>query len=205
MKYGKRMYAKSKRTSKLSISKVKKIVNQSIAKKAELKSIDVSNASASPTVLVPLEYSNYFEVAQGDTALTRDGNQLTLRNITIRGHLTATDGDTVRIVWVFIPDDTMDAGLTADFTALTYNGFLPRYQDQRYRVLSDKTYNMVAVNGEVVHRDIKTNFKLNKKITYAGSASSIERGELSCHVYVRDNTTAQVTYNDNARVYFYDM
>lgn len=209
--YAKKRNYKSKkrmsRGSKLTMAKVKAIVEKSINKKAELKSVDVSHASTSPTVLAPLQRYDYLEVAQGDTGLTRDGQEITARNINIRSHLTATDGDSVRIVWVWIPGDTMDAGLIADFTALTYNGFLPRYQDQHYTVLSDKVYQMnPSAGSEIYHKDINYNFNLkNKKVVYSGSAGTIERGEISCHVYVRDNSTGQVTYQDKCRFNFYDL
>lgn len=204
-KNSKRNY--KRKSNGLTLSKVKKMVEKTINKKAELKSVDVTHASANPTVLVPLQRYDYLEVAQGDTGLTRDGQEITARNISIRSHLTASDGDAVRIVWVWIAGDTMDAGLIADFAALTYNGFLPRYQDQHYTVLSDKVYLMnMSASSEIQHKDIKFNFNLkNKKIVYSGSASTIERGELSCHIYVRDNSSISISYNDKCRFNFYDM
>lgn len=198
-----------KNRSKVTVAKVKALVKQGINKRAEKKSIDFDkSANAYPTVLTPLVYSDFLEVAQGDGPNQRDGNQITASYLINKFQITNVAGsgpaEIIRILWVWVADDTMDAGLLADFNAVTLNGFLPRYQDQTYKVLSDKR----VVIDTVTSIDTKLftqSFKLDKKITYAGSSAGIERGELSCFFIVRNNTTTNTIVNMNSRLYYYDM
>ncbi len=208
MPYGK--YNKSKKTyksSRLTVSKVKKLVNQGINKRAEKKSKDIDHTTLSqPTSGTPTHYSDFLELAIGDGADERDGQQVSTVNCMNR--LTLNIGSTsavvCRLIWVFLPDDRMDTNLLTAFNAVTYDGFLPRYKGQVYKIMSDKLYSMDADSYQNIV--IKRNIKLNKKITYFDSdaSSQIERGELSLWMY-SSSATETVSVRVQSRHYYYDM
>lgn len=208
-KYKRRTVRRPKKSNSLSVSKVKQLVKQGINKRAEKKSVDIDHSTAAyPTVTTPLVYNDFCEVAQGDTSSTRDGSSIQAQNLVAKYQVSCVAGsgpaEILRVLWVWIEDDTMDTGLLADFNALTINGFLPRYQDQKYKVLSDKRIVIDTVTS-IDTKMYTQSFKLNKKITYASSSASIERGELSCFFICQNNTTTNTSVKMNARLYYYDM
>ncbi len=208
MPYGK--YNKSKKTyksSRLTVSKVKKLVNQGINKRAEKKSKDIDHTTLSqPTSGTPTHHNDFLELALGDGADERDGQSVSTVNCMNR--LTLNIGSTsavvCRLIWVFVPDDRMDTDLLTAFNAVTYDGFLPRYNGQVYKIMSDKLYSMDADSYQ--NKVIKQNIKINKKITYFDSdvSTQIQRGELSLWMY-SSSATETVSVRVQSRHYYYDM
>jgi hypothetical protein len=118
-------------------------------------------------------YANYpmFQLAQGDTNSTRDGDKVSLRHSTL--HLSLTRGDTSNIIRVLVvrtPSATF-AGLSdvLEYHSFSTDGelvFSSPYQvkatnsEQTYKVMADKTY---VLSGNISTITDKIKLDLPKK------------------------------------------
>lgn len=193
----KRNYRKSSRSTK---TIVKKAVEQALKKTVEIKTDEASHVLASPTALVPLRYSDYFEIPEGDGSTQRVGQQVYMKSIRLRTTLfVSTAYDTARIIYVFIKNDKMNDALVAAFEGMSYNSFLPRNLAQSYKILADNTYN---IDGDSFNtKDIKKTFKVDSKVIFTPAAETIRQGQLNCFVYSRNDT---IQHSDSYRIYYTD-
>lgn len=140
-------FPKDKRSVPKQIANVKKSVKK-IQSKEELKFVDTPLAAVAIGTTPTLTLLN--GVAQGDTALTRDGNDITATSIQFRG-FAASDADTIsgEVVYrhiVFWDQQANGAAPTAaavlDNSVITnfVNAPYKRSTQKRFKILVDKTF-----------------------------------------------------------------
>lgn len=196
--YRKRTYRKKKSLARM--------VKNIISKNAETKSYDISVSSSGGQTVARTITNN---IAQGDTAVDRDGNSINLKYCMMRNTFqndTAVNM-TVRQLVVWFPTGTNVDGIdqTTNFQ-LQIHDFLPRDLPIRYKILSDKVFYLPVDSG---FKMIKTFIPLKgKRIVYDGAAASdYIRGRLWCYLYAQpeDNTaTYPSDMSINARLAWTD-
>lgn len=159
------------------IKKLENIVYPSIEWKTKdivAAQVNVSNAG----------YANYpmFQLAQGDTNSTREGDNVSLRHMTL--NLSLTRGDTSNIVRVLVVATPSATPLTVT-NVLQYPNWSTSYEavlsspyrtqasnnEQTYQVLFDKVYNLAGDISTIVDRIKMKMPKKGKKCEFVGTSS----------------------------------
>lgn len=148
--------------------RVRKIAKSVIAKQSELKYFDT-------TVGISADVSGFLGclslVPQGDTDITRDGDQLYATSMQIRGYINAADATNQFriIVFMYKPETSpTNDDILASATKGSVNYVnAPYHHDGRsaFTVLSDRSYSLVLGQSND-RKAFKVNVKLNKKLKY---------------------------------------
>ncbi len=195
----------NRKKSKMSFNKkVLKVID----KQAEKKNLDQSEDATSIVAGTPFNMSIGMP-AQGDTDLTRDGDQIRLKSIRFRGKLSllapATEGALIRFLVLRLPSTNQDGSAPiADFTGMTPNGFFPRQLPYPYKVLSDKTFalHIGANNMRLIRYNISVN---NQLIQFDGSGVNDIVNYRYFVLGVTEHATAsEMTCQANTRVIYTD-
>lgn len=187
-------------------SAVAKIAKKVVYKQAENKYFDTLTGVSYTDVGIMIDLSL---VPQGDTDITRDGDQLYATSLQIRGYLTVADNTNVARVIVFrwkcdsvpLNDNILDT---------TYKGSV-NYVNSGYHhdgrsdfvVLSDKTYNMQLGTNRSQMR-YYLNKKLNHKINY-NAGTTAGRNKIYMFVISDSAAIAHPTINTITRLNFRDF
>ncbi len=168
--------------------------------------IAVSTVSATPTII---QITN---AAVGDTAETRDGDQVKLTSIYLNYIITLNASATASTMRVMLIKDSQTNGaiytaaqLFADSTA-NDNLVSPLNLDNKYRfkVLYDRNHIVSSTGKSIIH--LKKYIKVSDKIRYGGAAGDIT--DLNSASYsilaVSNEATNQPTFQRSFRVRFVD-
>ncbi len=199
---------KQKRKSKKPASfkkKVLSIVNQQAEKK-------VLNTSVSNTSITSGNNSSdqWGYPAQGDTSITRDGNQIRLIGLRAKIRLSiieaATDGALVRIFILKLPDTNVDgASVTSHFLTTKEDDFYPRELPFKYSILHDKTYllNPDSIPQRMVNISIKIP---NQLIQFDGTGAGDAVGQSAYVMFFATShaTASEVSAVGNMRIIYTD-
>lgn len=184
--------------------RVRKIAKSVIAKQSELKYFDT-------TLGVSADISGSLGclslVPQGDTDITRDGDQLYATSMQIKGYLNCTDATNQFriIVFKYKPEATP---INDDILASATKGSInyvnaPYHHDGRsqFVVLSDRMYSLALTNTPKPHFNL--NIKLNNKIKYSAGGTTgynqiwymiISDSAVATHPYVQ--MTSRLRFRD---------
>ncbi len=194
---------KSKK-SKVSFEKrVLKVINKS----SEKKNLDQLENATSIVSGTPFNM-NIGMPAQGDTDLTRDGDQIRVTNIWFRGELSlkapATEGALFRLIVLRIPATNVDGTAPiSDFTSMTPNGFFPRELPYKYRIYKDVTYSLGV--GEKNKRLVKIKIPVMDIQKFDGTLSTDVTSFRIAVLGVTEHATAsELTMEANTRMNYYD-
>lgn len=145
----------SKRPSKQFTAKVKKVINKVAEKKyftVIQPSVGVDNTGA---------FAQLGAVTQGDTDTTRDGDQLYIRSLQVKGQVTA--GDTTNLLRVIIFQWFLPTTPTATDLLLSNVVDSPWNHDNRYlfKVVVDKSYSLATASNaaQTINWRISKGFK----------------------------------------------
>ncbi len=207
---------RGKRTS--DFQKLKKEVKQ-LKKVAtpELKFIDsdLDSANVSTTLLkIPINLS-----AEGDSVTTRDGNQILVKDVMVRGLLTtATDEAAVpsltrlMVVMDYEQDSTSLFSTTDLLQSDDIDSFKKMDQNQRrFSILYDKVHycgsqnSTTGVTTDPAKKWIEIKIRLNRKVYYNGASAteaSLGRGKL--HFCLISDAANLVDFEGTSRVTFQD-
>lgn len=206
MTYGnKRKYKrKTKGGSKVTMATVKKAIKSSLSKVSELKNLDVTHSQLLPTSAAAAYHDAFLYLAQGSSGFTRDGDSIyaTSLQATIRLDMSNAVSYSTRLIWLYIKDGVKTTDLQNNFYGLPVFGYLPRRIDQKYKVLSDKTYTFTA--NDERDRIIKHVFKLNNKVTYDGASTPPVKGQIVCYAYTDAIVSGNSRVDINTRLYYRD-
>ncbi len=184
--------------------RVLKVVN----KQAEKKVIDQTENGTSITNSTQFLMSMTMP-AQGDTDITRDGDQIRLLSIRWRGHLeligAATEGALIRFVVLRLPATNVDgAAPNVDFNNnLKPNDFYPRQLPYKYKVLSDKVVSIGGGGKSAMLINISV--KLNELIQFDGSLAT-DIANFKYHLYgqTQHPTASELSLDMNSRIIYTD-
>ncbi len=217
---GKRLY--KEKYGAVALSKLEKKVNQ-LAKVAtpEVKFFDTAVTTTSALTLVKIPVSL---VGQGDTDVLRDGDEIMIKNLYVKGSVTAAVAagtvidDHIRVILLqdFQQDADASVFVTLDFLQTdVWNSYYQASGNQkRFKVLSDKVYHIGAVGqsggtetyqSTASSRAISYNIKLNRKMYFNGTATSqASQGRGKLYVcYISESTLhgidiqARMTFQDS--------
>jgi len=176
-------------------AKVRQMIRDTIASQVELKRYVVAFTSIATTTagsVTPITQG----IVQGDSILTRDGDQVIIKRLTVRYQLTMNTGlancNRVIIFW-----DNQNNGSTPAVTdvlnsASWITGYNPVVQQQkRFHILRD-TFVVASNQGSNTTTDRVWNFKLNHRVTYLDTtnvATANGRGAMFI-LFISDGTNA---------------
>ncbi len=187
----------------------------------EVKFFDTAINTATATTLVKIPVSL---MADGDTSSTRDGDEIMVKNLYVKGSITAVESNgniADSHTRVLIVQDNQQEPDATEFTTLDFlqtnvwNSYYNADSNQRrFRVLSDKMYHFGQVNQAAdasVYQETASskyfslNIKLNRKMYFNGPANtqvSQGRGKLYvCYisqlVNMEVDVQARMTFQDS--------
>jgi len=136
--------------------------------------------NASPTNDMIIEDS-LVKIAQGDTAITRDGRKIVITSIHFKGHLVVDAGAANGVTRLVLYVDKQPAGAVAPTTAYFKGAPKRPYayrnleQLKRFKVLYDKTHTMnsYAATSAATIKPIRINIKCNHAINYTSTTGAI--------------------------------
>lgn len=193
----------------MSRSYVKHMVDREIRKHSEKKWLQTQNSAQSTNAGTIISFT---EVPQGDTDVTRDGDQLTLRSLELSVDVVGLTGVTGNsqmltrfIVFQWLPNTTPAASDVVISTDLG-SGFAPRtfYNHQNrfeFRILHDRLFYTDEYH-QVVGEHIMVSDFHNRKVQYTPGSTSTATNKL--YMLVVSNQTGS-TYAYNAKLNFSDM
>lgn len=202
MPYKKRVYKKRVIKKPVTVKQVKKLITSS----QEMKFHDKEFGSTVSTAGTVFAIS---DIAQGQSDITRIGDQLTVKHIDIRGVAAFTAAaDTfnfVRLILVkwnelgvpTVPDILQTVGISSYLSHYV----MDTMRMKRFTILHDKTYSVV-LNEQIAHWRIKKN--VNIKVSYNLATTNSSKGlfmillsdsNVSLHPYV--GFVSRVLYNDS--------
>lgn len=168
------MSYKRKRKNQTLDKKIRAVAKSVIAKQSELKYFDT-------LVGVSADYSGSLGclslVPQGDTDITRDGDQLYATSMQIKGYISCADTTNQFrvIIFKYKPEATpTDDDILATATKGSVNYVnAPYHHDGRnqFVILSDRRYNL-ALSTNKAQVNISHNLKLNTKIKYSAGGTT---------------------------------
>lgn len=186
---------------------VKKLENQvsKMSKKVDVKRSDL--LSAANAVSSTPSYILLNGLAQGDDSTNRDGNEVFISSLYIKGEITAADSSNLLrmlIIWDSQANSAAptDAQLFYSPTAYPQLSMINYDYRKRFRVLSDE---MFVVDSDDPVTFFRRYIKIGRKTQYVGSSSliaGITKGALYC-VLVSDSGAAShplVTFQ--SRIHF---
>lgn len=149
-------------------------------------------------------------IAQGDTAVTRDGSSIKLARLSLRIHLTINSNATASMARIILFRGKQENGGTYTVTDIldngttTYQMIAPKTRTERFRTkfIYDKTSSL-SINGR---RDVflDWNFKLYGHTEYSDAAgTTIENGGLYM-LYISNETLNNVNFTYYSRLTFVD-
>lgn len=173
----KKFYKKSRKGYRKRYSKklkftVKKIMNQQLEKKYSITSVNTTITNAGSIWSIS-------DVAQGDTDLTRDGDQLYIRSIECEIRVTAGDPTNVMriIVLQWIPNSTPNVSSIL-IDATTYGEMSPWTHDTRFlfRILYDKRFYVnTTTMGNREHKTVLKRIKFRKMQFESGATTGTNK------------------------------
>ncbi len=185
-----------------------------LQKNEELHFLDTAD-SKTVTTSWSLVGDDYLDISQGSTIMTRSGDKVNVKSVHLRGTITpsavSTDGDNVRVIMYYREDDTVLALPLpmADETILSFRD-LDYGTSKGFRILMDKTFSVSNTFDGVASAPLagfkvinfQKHVKLNRSVTYNGSATAPIDGGISIIVIGSGGTLPSVA--TNLRVRFMD-
>ena len=185
----------------------------------ELKYVDVAQANYACNTTGSVTALNL--IAVGDDNTTRDGRQVTIKSVQVRGSLYPEDGTTtpskVRIMLVW--DNAVNSGAIATIaqilTAATANSFPLIDNAQRFTILVDRTYTIGGVDTTATQSyamaptvaDVEIFKRIDAVTQYSGTTAaigSIQNGGLLMVTIGSNGAGTAVTFTAATRVRFTD-
>lgn len=155
------------------VTKVSNIVDNVLDRRLELK--DVVKAE-STTILTAPHFLNISGVEQGDHYNTRDGGQITVKGLDFRYASLQADGTNFLRVIVFTWNDGADPPSSTDILAAPGSwdtlSYYQRHGDVPFKVLYDRTHNMMQNGRDQAYGRINLKFKKGIKCFFNGSAAT---------------------------------
>lgn len=142
-------------------------------------------------------------VAQGDTQITRSGNQIFVTGIHSRLWLALGDSTNIVRVVMYIPricvDDTLAAGTVSVFTAI---------DQDKFTILMDKT---VFLNADTPYKMVNLGKKFNKgsrkgiRVQFDGAAiTDLSSNPIKLYFVSDSSASTHPSLNGNIKCYFKD-
>lgn len=187
--YGKNIKRKSatariSRIRGISTGTVAKIADKRIVSHAEKKYFTTESLTAYTTIDFNGSITNISAVPQGDTDLSRDGDELYIRSMTVKFNWIVGDATNLvrTIVFQWLNNSTPTvSGTTGVLNAVGLVGspLEPYIHDQRsyFRILYDKTFQLTTNHSQQMGTAYITKFP-RKKISYSASGTTIVNGGL---------------------------
>jgi len=163
-----RKHANNKNNGKNETSNVAAVVNKILKKKAELKSFDVGFGTTVDSTGTLTKISS---IPQGDTDSTRDGDQLLVTRISLRGTLANSSSDLTNVMRVIIfkwmQDDASAGPVSATDILQSLSPYSPYDRDglraKKFIVLLDR-FLTTSLQGPAIMKydyDSKHDFKIS--------------------------------------------
>lgn len=191
------------------IKEAKRLARRAIrqySQRSEIKRYDDNFDSSLPAAGKVVDMT---AIAQGDSALTRDGDTLWCRGLTIRGAILQNASSNFSLVRVMVVRGLQNAGSAyAILDVLETADPLSSYnweQRKAYKVLKDEVINLSPnYSGGNKIREFETYVPLNFKTIYTTGGTGVEDGGVYI-MFISDEATnlhtlhyhARLTYNDS--------
>lgn len=176
----------------------------------ELKWQDVAGASNTTTWNGSLQ--NLFAPAQGDTDVTRTGDQVAIERIDFRinGGMTAAGSNQFRVI--LLRDKTGSIGTTV--SNVLYSGSLgtanaahsPFNEDlrQNFEVLFDKTMLVDSVSNYQFQTKYQKRWKKPKRVYFNNNTTTVNKGQIKV-LFIADILAPNFAYDYYCRIWYSDL